>query len=42
VLIDLFIRQGLIAEPEAASLQASLDFYTNRRKSDEPARSLGR
>jgi hypothetical protein len=32
VLIDLFIRQGLIAEPEAASLRASLDFYTNRRK----------
>jgi hypothetical protein len=32
VLIDLFIRRGLIAEPEAGSLRASLQFHTDQRK----------
>jgi hypothetical protein len=31
VLIDLFIRHGLIGEPEAERLRTSLDFHTNQR-----------
>jgi hypothetical protein len=31
VLIDLFIRHRLIAEPEAKDLRASLEFHTNQR-----------